>query len=144
MMAASTPWTANSEAFELDEAEFDRIQSRITDDFLGEVPVQSPSEVLSVPSPQAPYSAGGTAVGAYSPFELAASPPIELPTPVTASSSDRPVYGRVALRRRGPFQSPSRSELPSAQTEVGRNRGRRYDFMTPMNRMFLLGRSSRS
>ena len=145
--------TANSEAFELDEAEFDRIQSRITDDYLGEVPVESPSEVLSVPSlfdlpggssPQAPYSAGGTAVGAYSPFELAASPPIELPTPLTASSSsDRPAFGRVALRRRGAFQSPPRS-MPSAQTEVGRNRARRYDFITPMSRMFSLGRSGGS
>jgi hypothetical protein len=136
--------TANSEGFELDEEQFERIESGITDRYLDEA--QTPSGVLSVPalfdlaaSPQAPYTAGGTAVGAYSPgpFRDAATPLADSP------SSSRPVFGRVALRKASGKQPSSGQtvvgETPSTDTTQGSSR---RTFFSPMlNRMMSVGRT---
>jgi hypothetical protein len=137
--------TANSEGFELDEEQFERIESGITDRYLDEA--QTPSGVLSVPalfdleaSPQAPYTAGGTAVGAYSPGPFRDEPAAATP------SSSRPVFGRIALRKASGKQPSSGQtvvgETPSTDTTQGSSR---RTFYSPMlGRMMSVGRTPRS
>jgi hypothetical protein len=143
--------TANSEGFELDEEQFERIESGITDRYLDEA--QTPSGVLSVPAlfdlaspqasgPQVPlegrdWTAGGTAVGAYSPGPFRDEPAAATP------SSSRPVFGRVALRRASGKQPSSGQtvvgETPSTDTTQGSSR---RTFYSPMlGRMLSVGRT---
>jgi hypothetical protein len=142
--------TANSEGFELDEEQFERIESGITDRYLDEA--QTPSGVLSVPalfdlaaSPEAPYTAGGTAIGAYSPGPFRDEPAAA--TPLAASpSSSRPVFGRFAVRRASGKQPSSGQtvvrETPSTDTTQGSDRRTFYSPL--MGRMMSIGRTSRS